>query len=311
MPPPKLLWSGRPPNVLVPLLIAAVGGAGILIMLLMGKAQQVNQLTEQVRQGEGKIAQLESLNQTLTQQIDSLEGDLKDRDERVTSLRTQLSSLTADLERSQTSLEEVKERAERLGEERSQLQVQVASLTSQRDEAKERLQRFENENSELERAVVRLRERLSLLDRDYRQLADKLAEVEARPNSSLSVVSSIGPSSNGSFASGSREKPPSPSSIPGTVELPPIIVRKDQAGISLPVRARVLEVNESHNFVVVDKGSMDGVRVGMVFDILRGSGSVGRAAVVRVRPQLSACDVLRSNTPGPLQAGDVAVQTGP
>ena len=102
-----------------------------------------------------------------------------------------------------------------------------------------------------------------------------------------------------------------PSAISGSVELPPIIVRKDQAGMAIPVRARLLEVNEPQNFVVVDKGSADGVRVGMAFDILRGAQAVGRATVVRVRPQLSACDIIRRQTSGPLQPGDVAVQSGP
>lgn len=81
--------------------------------------------------------------------------------------------------------------------------------------------------------------------------------------------------------------------------------------MSMPVRGRLVEVNEPHRFVVVDKGSMDGVRLGMTLDILRGGSTVGRATVVRVRPQLSACDVVRARTPGPLQVGDVAVQSGP
>ena len=81
--------------------------------------------------------------------------------------------------------------------------------------------------------------------------------------------------------------------------------------MSMVVRGRLMEVNETHNFVIVDKGSDDGVRIGMAFDILRGTASVGRATVVRIRPHLSACDILRAKTPGPLQIGDLAVQSGP
>ena len=102
----------------------------------------------------------------------------------------------------------------------------------------------------------------------------------------------------------------STSAIPGTVELPPIIVQKDLPARSIPVRGRLVEVNADHNFVIVDKGSLDGVRVGMTFDILRGNGSIGRVTAVRVRPQLTACDIVRANTPGPVQIGDLAVQSG-
>ena len=79
----------------------------------------------------------------------------------------------------------------------------------------------------------------------------------------------------------------------------------------MAVRGRLMEVNETHHFVIVDKGSEDGVRIGMTFDLLRGTGLVGRATVVRLRPHLSACDVIRTKTPGPLQIGDLAVQSGP
>ena len=96
----------------------------------------------------------------------------------------------------------------------------------------------------------------------------------------------------------------------GTVELPPIIVRKGQAGVSPPVQGQVVEVNESHGFIVVDKGSLDGVRIGMIFTILRGGTVVGRASVVRVRPQLCASDIVRAGTPGSLEVGDVAIQNG-
>lgn len=87
-------------------------------------------------------------------------------------------------------------------------------------------------------------------------------------------------------------------------------MRKDQAAIATAVRGRLVEVNDPHNFVVVDQGSQDGVRVGMAFDIVRGTNTVGRATVVRVRPHLSACDIVRAKTPGPLQSGDLAVQAG-
>ena len=76
-------------------------------------------------------------------------------------------------------------------------------------------------------------------------------------------------------------------------------------------RGRLVEVNDTHQFVVVDKGSLDGVRIGMVFDIVRGTSTVGRAKAVRVRSNLAACDVMRSRTRGTLQVGDVVMQRGP
>jgi len=165
--------------------------------------------------------------------------------------------------------------------------------------------------AELEQSAARLRERLALLDRDYRKVAEQLAGLQTAPHPGVSVVSSYGPSATQPTGSAETNQQGLPSLIAGTVELPPIIVRKDRAGMSIPVRGRLVEVNEPHAFVVLDKGSLDGVHVGMVFDVVRGSSTVGRATVVRVRPQLSACDVLRQHTVGPLQSGDEVVQRSP
>ncbi|MBI3319176.1 MAG: hypothetical protein HYZ89_01120 [Candidatus Omnitrophica bacterium] len=92
------------------------------------------------------------------------------------------------------------------------------------------------------------------------------------------------------------------------VELPPIVVQDRERGVVEPIRARVIEVNPGHRFVVIDKGAVDGVGVGMAFDILRGGTKISRATVVRVRPRLAACDLVASSSPGSPQVGDSAVQ---
>ena len=286
----------------LPLLFVIV--VGIVAVALYRHLQQVKGALVRSQQD---VAQLTTENESLTQQLDDLQAERKNLEERVSSLRTQLSSTTTELERSRVSLKELEDHYELVHQERDQLQGQLASLTSERDDARKQASRLEQDNADLERGVSRLRERLALLDRDYRQVAEKLAQLSAAPNSSLSVVSMTGPMT-GLGASSER---PTASTIPGSVELPPIIVRKDQAMLSLPIRGRLMEVNESHNFIIMDKGSEDGVRIGMTFDVLRGTGTVGRATVVRVRPHLAAGDIIRAKTPSPLQAGDLAIQSGP
>ena len=92
------------------------------------------------------------------------------------------------------------------------------------------------------------------------------------------------------------------------VELPPIVVRKDQAAsVTKTSEGRVVEVNEAHGFVVIDRGSNEGVLLGMTVDILRGTTRVGRARVVRVRSSMAAGDLIRSETVGPVQVGDTVL----
>ena len=84
-------------------------------------------------------------------------------------------------------------------------------------------------------------------------------------------------------------------------------MQKGQAWSGTGLRARVLEVNAQHRFVVLDKGIEDGIQVGTTFNILRGGVPVGAVVAVRVRPRLTACDVMPELSPEPLQVGDLAV----
>ena len=299
--------------MLLPLAVV-VGGVG-MGALLMAQMQEARKLRGEVAAQKQNISQLEAKSLELTQQVTGLQTERKGLEERLASLRTQLSSATADLQRSRETVEELTGRYDQLSGERTQLEAQVAGLTSEREEAKRKAQQLEQQleqsSTEFERAASCLRERLRLLDRDYRQLAEQLTKQQAStPPPNIEIVGTI-PSPPTSTAPNTSMGGNSASAISGSVELPPIIVRKDQAGMTTTVRGRLLDVNESHNFVVVDKGSDDGVRVGMVLDVLRGAASVGRVSVVRVRPQLSACDIIRAKTAGLLQAGDTAVQSSP
>ncbi len=308
MPFPSFPSGGSPPKLLVPLIavIAVIGGGAVYL----GKVKQVTQLEQMVVQARQQLEELNRQSDALKQKLSAAESSRKSLDDSNSSLRKELASVNTDRDRFRAELDDWKDRYAALEQNKASLEQQVAGITDERDAAKKDAERVTSEKSDLERATMRLRERLTLLDRDYRQLSDQLAKLQAIPNAgvnSISVASAAGPVS--AYAP-SAAAPPRGSLSPGTVELPPIIVRKDQAGMSMPVRGRLVEVNDPHQFIVVDKGSQDGVHVGMVFNILRGSTTVGKVTVVRVRPQLSACDLLRAKTPGPLQVGDQAVQAG-
>ncbi|MBI4341356.1 MAG: hypothetical protein HY598_03645 [Candidatus Omnitrophica bacterium] len=301
--------SLRLPPAAVPLAIlaaAVIAGGGWLVAT---KQRQITQLTAALGQSRQQIQQLEAEREMLAGQLETQRAELQARDERLASLRAQLASASKDLEQSSQVLQELKQRYDTLAKDQEGLQGQLARVTGERDEVRKRAELLEQGKQELERSVGRLRERLALLDRDYRKLSDQLAQLQAAPLPTLTVVGAAGPTISAEPSVTTTDA--APSIVQAVVELPPIVVRKDQAGMAMPVRARVLEVSAPHNFIVVDKGSVDGVRVGMAFDLVRGANTVGRATVVRVRPQLSACDLVRAKTPGPVQAGDLAVQSGP
>jgi len=291
---------------LLVLVVALFAGGG---WLLMTKQQELDRAKAALGGAQQQVVRLQAEQEELTQQLDANREELSAREERLASLRAQLSSASQELEQSRQDAHELKTRHEAIVAERDQLQGRIAGIAGERDELRARGERLAEEKEEMGRSVSRLRERLALLDRDYQKLAVQLEQIKAAPLPSLSVIGASGPMTNSSQPpQGYTAPPPIPQAV---VELPPIIVRKDQAGMAVPVRGRVVEVNEPHGFIVVDKGSLDGVRVGMALELMRGGASVGRATVVRVRPQLAACDIVRARSPGPIQSGDVAVQAGP
>ncbi len=294
---------GRGLKLLVPL-VAAIAVVGVGAVFL-GQSQQLQVVKQRLATVQQDAAKQRAENESLTQQLTGLQTERKTLEERFASVRTQLASATDDLEKTRASLADLAAQHKQLTTERSALHVQVATLTSERDEARLKSMRLEQRNDEVTRVLNRMRERFALLNRDYKQVSDKLATLASTPPPSINLVGTVG-------SPESSAPPASAASAPvGSVELPPIVVRTDGGASSWAVvRGRLLDVSPTQNFVVVDRGSQDGVRVGMEFDILRGSVSVGRATVVRVRPKLSACDIVRSKTPRQLQVGDTALQSG-
>jgi hypothetical protein len=296
------------------LLGLVVGGVVVAALgfLLLVQVQQANQLRQQLLLNQQQLSQLDAQHRELTHQYDALASDRQQLEERLSSIRQQLASATEELQRSEGSLQEMQSRYDVIALERASLESQVATLTGERNSARQQAKQLEQEKTDLNRALSRTKDRMALIDRDYRKMAEKVAELESRPHPGVDVLTSIDSVSGVAGGSGGGLAEAS-SGIPGAVELPPIVVRKDQSQSSMmnSLRGRLLEVNDAHRFVVVDKGSDDGVRVGTAFDVVRGSTTVGRATAVRVHPKLSACDVVPARTPGPLQIGDLAIQNSP
>jgi len=313
---------------------------------------QLAQLKQEFEVKRREVAFLTATNSELQQQLADLGREREDLDERLKSVRTQLSSATSELDR----LRDIQGRYEILREENERLERQVSQLNKERSDAQDRASRLAHAKTELERAAVKLRNRLTLLDRDYQRVAAHLAQLEYQAlhaSSPPPVVASYSPvmttpitfpppvpwdeaagsdviapvqmpslvaessrppsdSPQGYAApaeSWSTATPPSSEGLTAkTIELPPIVVRQNQVAGGVPVQGRLVEVNSINRFVVIDKGARDGVRAGMMFQIVRGSETIAQAIAVRIRPNITACDLVVSRTPTFPQVGDLAIQ---
>lgn len=311
---------------LSPLKIAAVALAVIGGVVAMSSFSRSAKLEQQLKLRQREMQGLRSENEELQQRMAVMESERRTLESRINDLRGQLTAEGGELGQLRGSIGDLQERTDRLEREKGELEVEVSRLTRERDETRRQLEKAVQSKKNLERAASRLRERFAMLDRDYQRLIRRIAEIQqahAVQAAQVSISSwSDAPASQaeprqpsaqtlGAPASGYAAGEAGSASAMQAVELPPIVVGKDQAAIASPVRGRIIDVNVPNRFVVVDKGANDGVHVGMRFTLTRGGETVAQGVVVRVRPRLAACDIVGSRSVGSPQVGDLAVQFAP
>ena len=290
-----------------------------LMTLLMMQRQRTHHLEQQLQLAQEQVTRLLAHNEDLTQQLASLRMERDTVDERVLALSTQLASTGAELEQAKANLAQSQQLSTRLRDVESQLKrEQTDHASTHRD-----LERVEGQKAQLSRSVSHLRQQLALLERDYQGLARQVSTIHPVVPASNSGVVIVGrtdrvPAESVPLAAASPELTPGTIiDLPGrAVELSPVVVRpQEERGRSAvtapPVRAQLVEVNESQHFIVIDKGSAHGIQEGMLFDLFHASSPAGLAGVVSVRSRFAACRLVRAESRNALSVGDVAVQRSP
>lgn len=92
------------------------------------------------------------------------------------------------------------------------------------------------------------------------------------------------------------------------VQLQPIVVKSQQEsspGKSLSTAGQVLAVNDENNFVIVDLGQDDGIKVGQTFSIFRNSQKIATVEVIQSRKEISAADIKNISPGSQIKIGDV------
>ncbi|MFH1691546.1 MAG: hypothetical protein ABIC68_03110 [Candidatus Omnitrophota bacterium] len=92
------------------------------------------------------------------------------------------------------------------------------------------------------------------------------------------------------------------------VQLQPIVVKAQQdvqSGKALPMAGQVLAVNDENNFVIIDLGQDDGIKVGQTFSIFRNSQKIASVEVIQARKEISAADIKQISSGSQIKIGDV------
>lgn len=93
------------------------------------------------------------------------------------------------------------------------------------------------------------------------------------------------------------------------VQLQPIVVKASQdetkPGKTLPTAGQVLAVNDENNFVIIDLGQDDEVKVGQTFSVFRNSQKIATIEVIQSRKEISAADIKHIGSGAQIKIGDV------
>ena len=195
-------------------------------------------------------------------------------------------SIAAELVREKNDKYRIEESVKDLKTENANLRLQLRELNARKNDLAKRYADLSAKNDNLSKKVE---------DMEF-QLAKKLGDMEsllAQKNTELAKLYQ------------------DLSVKPAAVELPPIVVRPNVPSAPAPVPVantivgKVLTINRDNNFVVIDLGANNGIKVGTAFSIYRSidDKSIAEVEVIQVRKSISACDIKKEYAA--IHVGDV------
>ncbi len=244
---------------------------------------KINELKGKLSQNSIEIVELKQSNEALKLELDSIKHEKEEIEGEIQQKEDLINNLSLELARTKNDKKFVADKVAKLNQQNTQLRQQVKQLSSSK--------------SALEKSIVRLTQ-----DKD--EVQKKLGQAESIVQSKIDEIWEIKDSLDQSFKTAKM------TSTPGEVELPPIVVSTDgfskgssPAASHRRVDGKVVSVNEENNFVIVDAGEKQGVRLGDFLDVYRGDEHIGRLEVIQVRPDISAADL--KDQWSKVKAGDI------
>ncbi|MDD5020265.1 MAG: hypothetical protein PHH75_05415 [Candidatus Omnitrophica bacterium] len=93
------------------------------------------------------------------------------------------------------------------------------------------------------------------------------------------------------------------------VQLQPIVVKaaepQSTSQGSKPGAGQILAINDENNFVIIDLGEEDGVKVGQTFNVYRNTEKVASLEVIQIRKEIAAADIKSLSSGAKLKIGDL------
>lgn len=313
--------------VLVCLILGLAGGAaGVWSWLASVHEGDMALMRQQLQDKEMLVSDTIQQAQQTKERLMVLEDERTQLQAKISGLTQELKQAQTDLERTLDQLAESQDRYDRLTAQQQRLEDELTSMKEDLKVAEDIADEAQTIQDALNRQLRKFRNRYTVLDRDYSVVIERLKALEEQgsrlpqriadsslmvPQSSelpiiMNTISTPTVTYQPTLESGERaDYKVDPKEV--LVELNRVVVDREQENRNRNIQAQVIDVDVPNQFIVIDKGSAQGVRVGMEFEVRHGSQLVGRLRVIRTRDSLSACDVLNAFSKGSITPGDAAV----
>lgn len=196
-------------------------------------------------------------------------------------------TLSIELARAKNDQKFTAERAEKLSAENAKLQMQVKTLTQTKFSLEKTISRLNDDKEGIQKKLLESESVIqSRIDDIWKikQNIDQRIQAMPKGNENQVELAPIVINANGNVIT----------DVPAESG-PPEDKVKDQA--------HIVSINSDNNFVIIDIGEKDGVKMGDGFRVYRGSKEIGRLEVIQLRRDIAAADIKKRVTQ--LQVGDV------
>lgn len=266
-------------------------------------------------------AELSSLQEKFTRTTNNL-NSLKQKYERLNKVtqeqKVKLSNLREELRLKLEKISQLEKKNQAYREQLKELKVERLSSPSIEenelpDHFSTKLVNWEQEKEVLKRKLISLSNKLKRADVKKKDIINEINEVNKLLEKRIIEITNFRNSLEVLMRKSKKLAMEKAFNTVSTVELPPIVIHKgddeeytesqdlkftkyenkstfssSKKDIS---KGKILVVNHSEDFVVINLGRKDGVSEGMLFAVYRGEERVGKVKVIEVRKRLSAANI--------------------
>jgi chromosome segregation ATPase len=195
-------------------------------------------------------------------------------------------NLSIELARAKNDQKFTSERAEKLTNENSNLQTQVKQLTSTKVSLEKTISRLSEDKENIQKKLIESESVIQSRIDDIWKIKQNIDQrVQTMPKGNENQV----------------ELAPIVINANATAEAP--VVEETPAGEPSKNQAHIVSINQDNNFVIIDMGEKDGIKMGDAFRVYRGSKEIARLEVIQLRRDIAAADIKKKTAQ--LQVGDL------